>query len=120
VRPTYRYRPHCPLVDRSLPQMLMAHALMLVRAVAFLAVFLALVAACGGTESSTVVVPLVVGLREPLATQVTEQAGLKPAITYGPDSDTPQGFVYWQSIREGSTAHEGDMLTIRVSTGPPT
>jgi beta-lactam-binding protein with PASTA domain len=98
--------------------MTMTPAFIFVRVVALVAVLVALMPACGGTESPAVVVPLVVGLREPLATQVAEQAGLKPTVTYRPDGDTRKGFVFWQSIREGSTAHEGDTLTIRVSTGP--
>jgi beta-lactam-binding protein with PASTA domain len=61
---------------------------------------------------------MVVGLKGPLATQVTEQAGLKSEVTYGPDRDMREGFVYSQSIREGTTTDEGDTLQIWVSTGP--
>ena len=83
-----------------------------------LAVVLVLMSGCGGDDSS-VVVPYVVGLREPLATQVVERAGLVPEIRRAPDADIRRGFVYFQSPREGSTADENDMLRISVSTGPP-
>ena len=47
-----------------------------VRAVALLALVVALLTGCGGDDSSSVVVPYVVGLSEPNAIQATEEAGL--------------------------------------------
>lgn len=89
-----------------------------VRAVALLALVVALLTGCGGDDSS-VVVPYVVGLSEPNAIQVTEEAGLTPLVERGPTTDADKGFVYSQFPREGSVADEGQILTIRVSEGPP-
>jgi hypothetical protein len=89
----------------------------LVRAVALLLLTVALLSGCGGSEASSVVVPALVGLRESLATQTAEGKGLKAEVTHGPDKDMRKGFVYSQSIREGSIAHEGDTIKIVVSTG---
>jgi len=90
----------------------------LVPAVALLALIVALSTGCG-SESSSVVVPYVVGLQESLATQTADGAGLKPEIQYGANTDVPKGFVYSQSMREGSMAEEGETLAIWVSTGSP-
>ena len=57
-----------------------------VRAVALLALVVALLTGCGGDDSS-VVVPYVVGLSEPNAIQVTEEAGLTPLVERGPTTD---------------------------------
>jgi beta-lactam-binding protein with PASTA domain len=86
-----------------------------VRAVALLSVIVALLTGCGG--SASVVVPYTVGLKESLATQVAEEAGLQPKIEYG-SGGGEKGFVYFQSPREGSKVEDGDTLTMRVSTGP--
>jgi beta-lactam-binding protein with PASTA domain len=61
---------------------------------------------------------MVVGLRESVATRITEEIGLKPEITYGPDKEIREGFVYSQSVREGERVNDGDTLKIGVSTGP--
>ena len=87
------------------------------RAVALFALIVALVTGCGGDESSGTVVPYLVGLQEPLATQVVEEAGLQPTVTYGPGRDIREGFVYSQNPREGSIVEDGETVTLRVATG---
>ena len=90
-----------------------------VRAVALLALVVALLTGCGGDDSSSVVVPYVVGLSEPNAIQITEAAGMTPLVERGPTTEADKGFVYSQFPREGSVADEGQILTIRVSLGRP-
>jgi beta-lactam-binding protein with PASTA domain len=88
-----------------------------VRAVALLTLIVAVATGCGGSEPSTVV-PLVVGLRGPLAVQVARDADLEVEIRERSDDEMRFGFVVSQSIREGSKVSEGDTVTIWVSTGP--
>jgi beta-lactam-binding protein with PASTA domain len=46
---------------------------------------------------------MLVGLKQSVASQAARQAGLRPEVTYvEPTSAAPKGFVYSQSIREGS------------------
>ncbi|MGI8862230.1 MAG: PASTA domain-containing protein [Gaiellaceae bacterium] len=89
------------------------------RAVALLFLIVALAAGCGGSDGSSLVVPTFVGLRASVATGVAEQFGLKPEVTYGKNSEIRKGFVYSQSLKVGSKAREGDMLTLSVSSGQP-
>jgi len=90
----------------------------IVRAVALLVLIVALLSGCGGSDSSSVAVPVLVGLRESRATQFAEQIGLKPEVMHGRDEDMRTGFVYSQSVREGSMVDEGDTIKLWVSTGP--
>jgi beta-lactam-binding protein with PASTA domain len=88
-----------------------------VRGVALVTLIAAFAAGCGGSEPATVV-PYVVGLRGPLAEQVTRNTELDVQVRHMSDGEMRQGFVVSQSIREGTQVSEGDTLTIWVSTGP--
>lgn len=87
------------------------------RIAAPLALVVICLAGCGGSDSSTTA-PYVVGLREPLAIRVIEEAKLVPQVTRKSDSGVDAGLVYFQSPREGVEAEEGDVVRISVSTGP--
>lgn len=88
------------------------------RGLALLSLTITLLPACGGSESSPVVVPAVVGLKQSLAAQAAKEVGLKMQIEHGRDK-VCRGWVYSQTPRDGSIAKKGDTLTFRVSTGSP-
>jgi serine/threonine-protein kinase len=67
---------------------------------------------------STVVVPLVEGLREDQARARIEEAGLVPNVVEGPDAEVQAGFVARQEPKEGFEVAEGSEVTLFVSTGP--
>lgn len=122
--PGPRFREDNPGVAlRSAPRAVGWHGPGIVREVRTVALFglvaaLALLAGCGGGDSS-VTVPLVAGLKEPLAVQVLEEARLVPSIERVPDADARAGVVVSQSITEGSDVDEGATVTIAVATSAP-
>jgi eukaryotic-like serine/threonine-protein kinase len=68
--------------------------------------------------SSTVTVPLVVGLEEANARTKIEDAGLVATVIEGPDAEVEAGVVARQEPKEGTDVAEGTEVTLFVSTGP--
>jgi eukaryotic-like serine/threonine-protein kinase len=70
-------------------------------------------------ESRPVAVPLVEGMREPLARRTIRNAGLRPRVI-GESSDTvPRGTVARQEPDAGDRLQRGNVVRIFVSTGQP-
>src|SRR5918996_3388848 len=67
---------------------------------------------------STVVVPLVEGLREANAKAQLEELGLVPKVVRGADPEVEAGFVARQEPQSGTSVEEGSEVTLFVSTGP--
>src|ERR671918_1420218 len=67
---------------------------------------------------STVVVPLVEGLREANAKAQLEELGLVPKVVRGADPEVEAGFVARQEPQSGTSVAEGREVTLFVSTGP--
>jgi serine/threonine-protein kinase len=67
---------------------------------------------------STVVVPLVEGLREANAKAQLEELGLVPTVVRGADPKVKAGFVARQEPKSGTSVAEGSEVTLFVSTGP--
>lgn len=77
-------------------------------------VVFAVVVGCGGEEES-VTVPYLVGLKESLASNFAVGEGFEVEIQRGPSTAGPQGIVYMQRPREGTTHSTGAKLTIWVA-----
>src|SRR5438105_46898 len=60
-----------------------------------------------------------IGLRESLARDKIDAAGLKPKIVRQPSTDQPPTFVYDQDPAAGNHVAKGNTVTIFVSTGKP-
>jgi beta-lactam-binding protein with PASTA domain len=69
---------------------------------------------CGGDSRETVV-PYVTGLREQLAVDVLEDAGLQVRVEHRRAEAAKAGFVYAQSPREGTLLQQNTELKIWVS-----
>src|SRR5437899_1911737 len=69
------------------------------------------------TSPAGVVVPSVVGLREPLAVQKTVGVGLRVRVFRRPRRLVPKGTVYEQSPPGGPNVSPGSTVTLFVSTG---
>jgi serine/threonine-protein kinase len=66
-------------------------------------------------------VPNVEGLREALAVDQLESRSIQYEIERGPSTEQPKGFVYDQNPEGGKRiSPETDVVTLFVSTGPPT
>jgi serine/threonine-protein kinase len=65
-----------------------------------------------------VAVPNVVGIREELAIQKLEDAGLEPDVQEQSSLDVAPGIVFEQNPNAGTRIPKGDAVTILVSTGP--
>jgi eukaryotic-like serine/threonine-protein kinase len=65
-------------------------------------------------------VPLVEGLREPLAKTKIQEANLVASVTRESSADIKQGFVISQNPPAGDHLQRGGTVTITVSTGKPT
>jgi beta-lactam-binding protein with PASTA domain len=90
-----------------------------VRAVAQLAFVIALLSGCGGNDKEQqATVPLFVGLKQSVALQAAEQSGLSVEVRHETNSDIPVGFVYLQSVREGTSVDVGSTVKLSVSRGP--
>ena len=71
-------------------------------------------------RNEPVAVPFVEGLREALAINALDQAGLQYEVVRRANADTPEGFVFRQDPAAGQRIDPGtDTVTIFVSTGKP-
>jgi serine/threonine-protein kinase len=71
-------------------------------------------------QNEPVAVPFVEGLREALAINALDEAGLQYEVVRRANADTPSGFVYRQDPAAGQRIDPGtDSVTIFVSTGKP-
>jgi beta-lactam-binding protein with PASTA domain len=82
--------------------------------VAVVFALLAIAVGCGGEESVTV--PVLVGLKENVASDFLTKEGLVVEVQRGRGSVVPKGFVYRQSAPEGTALAAGAKLTIWVSS----
>ncbi len=72
-------------------------------------------------DSEPVSVPNVEGLREALAVEQLESRDIQYETERGPSTEQPNGFVYDQNPEGGKRiSPETDVVTLFVSTGPPT
>ncbi len=71
------------------------------------------------SASKPVAVPDVKGIPERLAVADIEEAGLEPNIVREASADAKLGIVFEQEPPPGDKVERGNLVTIRVSTGPP-
>ncbi len=69
--------------------------------------------------NKVVPMPYVVGVRESLAVQKIDNAGLKATVERHPNASQPVGFVYRQLQQGGEKVNKGNPVTILVSLGAP-
>ncbi|MDR1651567.1 MAG: PASTA domain-containing protein, partial [Synergistaceae bacterium] len=70
-------------------------------------------------DNAGTVVPSLVGLQSEEAVQRLSDIGLDAEVADQPDSNYPEGTVFWQSISPGKKAVLGMVVTLRVSRGLP-
>jgi serine/threonine-protein kinase len=72
-------------------------------------------------DAEPISVPNVEGLREALAVEQLESRDIQYEVERGPSTEQPNGFVYDQNPEGGKRiSPETDVVTLFVSTGPPT
>jgi eukaryotic-like serine/threonine-protein kinase len=72
-------------------------------------------------DTKPIAVPNVEGLREALAVGQLEERDIQYEIEQQPSTEQPKGFVYDQNPEGGKRiSRETDVVTLFVSTGPPT
>jgi serine/threonine-protein kinase len=113
--PTYPRYEEPPPKRRRFGPWLLVIALLAAAALAGWYVYTQIQDQIGG---STVVVPLVEGLREANAEAQLEELGLVPTVVRGADPEVEAGFVARQEPKSGTSVAEGSEVTLFVSTGP--
>ena len=70
------------------------------------------------TQTETVVVPDVGGIREPVALEQIRDAGLRVGIRYSAEDQLPAGYVIETEPRAGASVERGSRIDYVLSTGP--
>jgi eukaryotic-like serine/threonine-protein kinase len=114
--PGYRYDEPPPKRRRWVPWLLVV---LLLAAAAFAGWYVFTQIQDQLAASQPVPVPNVVGLREQLAVNKIEDAGLQAKVERAASADVKRGFVIDQRPDGGSRIQKGDEVTLIVSTGVP-